>query len=78
VVAKGLYAPAEFGSGLLVHPHLHAITRLACDIVSCETLEAGVARKALFEKSIADFVSDIEELVLICGWCQLTSRGCLQ
>jgi hypothetical protein len=59
-VAKGVFAPVEFGSGLLVQPHLHAITRFPCDMVSCETLEAGVVRKALFEKSMFDIVSEVE------------------
>jgi hypothetical protein len=50
-VAEGVLA-SVFGSGLLVHPHLHAITRLACDMVSSDTLDVGTVRKALFEKSI--------------------------
>jgi hypothetical protein len=34
VEVNGVFAPAEFGSGLLDHPHLQAITRLVCDMVS--------------------------------------------
>jgi hypothetical protein len=46
-------AVCVFGFGELVQPHLHAMTRFACDMVSSETLEIeGGTRKALFEKSI--------------------------
>ena len=51
-VANGEFAPS---SGVLVHPHLHDMTRFACDMVSLETLEAGTVRKALFEKSMFEF-----------------------
>ena len=51
-VANGEFAPS---SGVLVHPHLHDMTRFACDMVSLETLEAWAVRKALFVKSMVAF-----------------------
>ena len=47
--AKGAFVPS---SGVLVQPHLHAITRFAWDMVSSETLDVGVVRNAGFEKSM--------------------------
>jgi hypothetical protein len=47
--ADGMFVPS---SGVLVQPHLHAITRFAWDMVSSETLDDGVVRNALLEKSI--------------------------
>jgi hypothetical protein len=44
---------AVFASGELVQPHLHAITKFVCDMVSLDTLDVDRGtRKALFEKSI--------------------------
>ena len=54
-VAKGEFAPSLSVPGVLVHPHLHDMTRFVWEIVSFETLEFGAVRNALFEKSMVGF-----------------------